>query len=190
MTPRRSEMVSPPQCGSFNLPGINSPALHFVAIKLRLSGQTDLDGSLFLRLQLTANCFMDLDFFKYVAKRLAFFGLFLAALCLLPGPRSLLDMLIAFLCQPSSVESFSSGLHLSLIHFCWLFGLPIPELEFPAGTDPLLVASTIVISLFAQLIVLRLISILWTGSMHHYYKRKALRDELKEFGEMEVEAKP
>lgn len=132
---------------------------------------------------------MDLDFFKYVAKRLALFGLILAGLCLLPGPRSLVDLLVEFLCQPSSVASFSSGLHLSLVHFCWLFGLPIPVLEFPAGTDPLLVASTIVVSLFAQLIVLRVISILWTGSMHHYHKRKALRDELKEFGEMEVEVK-
>ncbi len=127
---------------------------------------------------------MDLDFCKFVLKRLAIAVVILGIFCLFPGPRSILEKLIAYLSLPESVASLGAGLHLSLLHYCWLLGFELPPFEFPQCAAPILAASAIVLSIAVQLVVLQIAVILWRSGWHLYYRRKEMAEVRAEFGEL------
>lgn len=126
---------------------------------------------------------MDFDFCKFLLKRLVIAIAVLAAFCLLPGPRSIVMGILEYILRPESIESLSAGLHLSLIHFCWLFGFPLPALEFPRCSVPLLAAAAMLLSICAQLVLLTIGLMLWRSFWHFYYLRKEMQEVRNEFGD-------
>jgi hypothetical protein len=128
---------------------------------------------------------MEITYTQLLLRRIAILLIFVG-FCLLPGPRTLLTDIFGFLLQPSSIASFEAGLHLSVIHFCWLFGLSMPAWEYPEHVDSHLAAFALVISLIIQIGLVLLGIYFWRGAMHWYYTRKALLEERAEFGDFET----
>lgn len=128
---------------------------------------------------------MDLDFVTYLIRRFSVAVVLLLLFCLLPGPRALLDDLFDYLASEENVEAMNAGLHLSVIHFCWLFGFELPALEFPSTGDNLLTASCILFSILGQLLAVQIGFILWRYGWFTYYRRAEGRNEVAEFGGFE-----
>ncbi|MEM8734748.1 MAG: hypothetical protein AAGG44_11025 [Planctomycetota bacterium] len=128
---------------------------------------------------------MDLDFVTYLIRRFSVAAILLVLFCLLPGPRSLLGDLFGYLASEENVGAMKAGLHLSVIHFCWLFGFELPTLEFPSSGDNLLTASCILFSILGQLLAVQLGFILWRFGWFNYYRRVEGKNEVAEFGGFE-----
>lgn len=105
---------------------------------------------------------------RFLLTRLFWFLVILGGFCALPGPRSVLQKLVGYLLAPTSVESMWAGLHLSLIHVCWLLGFDLQLLPYPQGVDPQLAAIAFLASIVVQAVLLFLIVFLLRGSLRHY----------------------
>lgn len=128
---------------------------------------------------------MDISFRQLVLRRIAFL-IVVVGFCLLPGPRSLISDTFGFLVTPESIHSFAAGLHLSLIHFCWLFGLEMPSWEYAEQVDPQLAALALFMSAIFQVCVFSLLVYAWNAAMHRYNLRRAELEERAEFGDFET----
>ncbi len=128
---------------------------------------------------------MEITYTQILLRRFAFL-LIAIGFCLLPGPRALLEDLLGFMFEPNTIASFEAGLHLSVIHFCWLFGLEIPTWDYPENVDPQLAAIALIVSGVVQVAVLMFLVYVWRGTMHWYYTRKAILEERAEFGDFEA----
>ena len=96
---------------------------------------------------------MDSYYLRHVLKRLFIFSMLLVGFSLLPGPRALLDKVTDYLLSPNSLSSMWAGMHLSLIHFCWLLGFEIPQLVYDEGVDTQLAAFVFLVSVIVQVSV-------------------------------------
>jgi hypothetical protein len=128
---------------------------------------------------------MELTTTQVLLRRLAVL-MIVVGFCMLPGPRGLLADLGGFLFEEDTLASFAAGLHLSLVHFCWLFGLEMPTWEYPENVDSQLAAIALIISLAVQIAIVMFLIYVWRGTMHWYYTRKALMEERAEFGDFEA----
>ncbi len=128
---------------------------------------------------------MEITYTQILLRRLAIL-LIAIGFCLLPGPRAFLSNLLEYLIEPDTLASFQAGLHLSVIHFCWLFGLEMPTWEYPENVDSQVAAIALIVSVVVQLAVVWFLFVIWRGTMHWYYTRKAFLEERAEFGDFEA----
>lgn len=96
---------------------------------------------------------MDKHYLRYLLKRFFFIFALLVGFSLLPGPRSLLDRATSYLLSTNSLDSMWAGLHLSLIHFCWLLGFQMPRLTYPENVDSQLAAVAFLLSVILQVVI-------------------------------------
>ena len=73
-----------------------------------------------------------------------------------------------YLMAPDSLNSLWAGMHLSLIHFCWLFGMDLQLLPYPPGVDSQLAAIAFLGSIVMQVVVFLVAALLLRGSLTHY----------------------
>ena len=111
---------------------------------------------------------MNGGYIRFLILRLFWALVIVGGFCALPGPRSLVQKVIGYISAPTSVESLWAGLHLSLIHFCWLFGLDMQLLPYPPGVDSQLAAIAFLGSVVMQAILFVLAFFLLRGTMTHY----------------------
>lgn len=93
------------------------------------------------------------SYFAFMLRRVTIAVVILIGFCLLPGPRSLIAGALGYIFEPESVQAIWVGFHLSVIHFCWLFGFEIQWLPYPPGTDALLAGVSFLLSVFVQVVV-------------------------------------
>lgn len=111
---------------------------------------------------------MNGSYARFILSRIFWVTVIAVGFCALPGPRSVLDNLGDYLFSPHSLNSLWAGMHLSLVHFCWLFGFDLQLLPYPAGVDKQLAAISFLASVVLQAIIILLACLLLRGSLTHY----------------------
>lgn len=111
---------------------------------------------------------MNGSYARFILSRFFWVTLIVVGFCALPGPRSVLDKMGDYLMAPDSVNSMWAGMHLSLVHFCWLFGFDLQLLPYPAGVDKQLAAIAFLGSVVLQAAIILLACFLLRGSLTHY----------------------
>jgi len=109
----------------------------------------------------TSEIVMQAGLFSHILRRAFWALLLLVFVCMLPGPRSLIDSVSGYLTRPKSLDSILSGLHVSVTHFCWLFGLELQSIPYPDNVDPLVAAISLLFSVVVQVFVLIVAFFLW-----------------------------